>query len=94
MHWLAHVLGLDSASGTAYLAWSGFGGDLAEFAIAGAVLAIVRKHNCEVHRCWRLGRHVTSAGHAVCRRHHPAGPLTAGAVTAAHEDAETREGAQ
>lgn len=92
-HWLAHVLGLDNASGTAYLAWSGAGGDLAEFAIAGALLGLIRKHNCEVHRCWRMGRHVTAAGHMVCRRHHPGERLTAEAVTVAHKDAETREGA-
>lgn len=77
--WLLHFLGLDSASGPAYLAWSGAGGDLGELAVVGALLTVVRKHNCEVRRCWRLGRHKTAAGHQVCRRHHPDGPLTAAA---------------
>ncbi len=86
-HWLAHFLGTDSASGTSYLAWSGFGGDLAEIAIVGGLLTVVRRHNCEVHRCWRLGRHRTAAGHMVCRRHHPDGALTARAVTVAHQAA-------
>lgn len=69
--WLAHVLGLDSGSGGWYLWWSGPGSDLGELAIAAALAGILRKHNCEVHGCWRLGRHRTPAGHMVCRRHHP-----------------------
>jgi hypothetical protein len=81
VHLLAHFLGLDNASGTAYLAWSGFGGDLAELAIVGGLLTIVRRHNCEVHRCWRMGRHSTDGGHMVCRKHHPDGHLTPGQVT-------------
>ncbi len=40
--------------------------------------------NCEVHRCWRLGRHETAAGHAVCRKHHPDEALTAETILAEH----------
>lgn len=90
MHWLLHVLGLDSASGPAYLTWSGFGGDVGDLAIAGALIAMVRRHNCEVRRCWRLGRHATAAGHHVCRRHHPDGPLTAAGVAGRHRRAARR----
>lgn len=32
-HWLAHILGLDNATGAWYLFWSGFGGDFAEFVV-------------------------------------------------------------
>jgi len=81
MHLILHWLGLDSGSGTAYLAWSGFGSDIGELAIVAALAGMLRKHNCEVHRCWRLGRHGTDGGHMVCRKHHPAGPLTARQVT-------------
>lgn len=49
-----------------------------------AAWALVRRSNCEVHRCWRLGRHLTAAGHRVCRRHHPDGHLTAAGVREAH----------
>jgi hypothetical protein len=84
MGWLAHVLGTDSGSGPAYLAWSGAGSDLGEVAIIGGLASICRRHNCEVHGCWRLGRHATAAGHHVCRRHHPDGPLSHQDVLAAH----------
>jgi hypothetical protein len=82
--WLAHVLGLDSGSGYWYLFWSGFGSDIAEIAIIGGLISIYRRHNCEVHGCWRLGRHATAAGQHVCRRHHPDGHLTAEKVRRDH----------
>lgn len=76
--WLAHVLGLDDASGRWYAWWSGAGSDLGELALTGGVLAVVRRHTCHVHRCWRVGRHpVAGTGHVVCRRHHPDGAPTA-----------------
>ena len=96
MHWLAHVLGMDNGSGGWYLFYSGFGANFGELAIVAALLAVIRKHNCEVHRCWRLGRHKTAAGHMACRKHHPDDRLTADAVAAAHQSArenETCEGA-
>lgn len=79
-----HVLGVDDLSGRWYGFWSGFGSDIGELAIVGALAGMVRQHNCEVHRCWRLGRHVTAAGQRVCRRHHPDGHLTAEGVRKAH----------
>lgn len=72
--WLLHVLGLDSASGTAYLAWSGALSDLGELAIIGGLIGIYRKHNCHVRRCPRLGRFpVEGTAFVVCRHHHPDG---------------------
>jgi len=85
--WLLHVLGVDNVSGRWYGFWSGFGSDIGELAIVGGLLALVRKHNCEVHGCWRLGRHATAGGHLVCRRHNPAGPVTAEQVAGAHQAA-------
>jgi len=77
-HALAHVLGLDDVSGYWYAFWSGSGGDLGELAIAGGLVSIYRRHNCHVHRCWRLGRHpVEGTPHVVCARHHPDGAPTA-----------------
>ena len=84
MHWLLHVLGVDDVSGRWYGFWSGFGSDLGEVAIIGGLFTVYRRHNCEVHGCWRLGRHATAAGQHVCRKHHPDGQLTAESVSAAH----------
>lgn len=76
--WLMHVLGLDNASGAPYLAWSGVGGDLGYLAIIGT---LIRRHNCHVHGCLRVGRHpVTGTDYVVCRRHHPDGAPTAADV--------------
>lgn len=69
MNWLSHVLGLDDLSGRWYGFWSGFGSDLGMFAAAGALL---RKHNCHVRGCWRIGKHPVGDGTLiVCRKHHP-----------------------
>lgn len=87
MGWLLHVLGVDNVAGRWYGFWSGFGSDLGEVAIVGGLASMVRHRNCEVHHCWRLGRHVTAAGHRVCRRHHPEDHLTAAAVRAHHDTA-------
>lgn len=56
MHWLSHVLGLDSANGPFYLFWSGFGGDLYKFVAIGAIW---HYFNCHEIGCWRLARYVT-----------------------------------
>ena len=74
-----------------YLFWSGAGSDLGELSIVAAMATLtatlLRKHNCEVHGCWRMGRHDTAAGHTVCRRHHPDEKLTAQDVADAHQAA-------
>lgn len=90
-HWLIHIIGVDTEAGHAYAFWSGFGSDLGEAALLGALLGVLRKHNCEVHHCWRVGRHATAAGHKVCRRHHPDDGLTAEQVLAAHEVAQRQQ---
>lgn len=73
-HALAHFFGLDSASATPYLAWSGVGSDVTEIAVVGALFGLLRKHNCSVHGCWRIGRHkVPGTDHVCCRRHTPGG---------------------
>lgn len=72
MHWLSHWLGLDNPSGAPYLWWSGAGADLGELAIIGGLVGIYRRHNCHVHRCWRIARHpVDGTTWTVCRLHHP-----------------------
>jgi len=65
-------LGTTDGSGRWYLWWSGMFGNLAIFTGLGIFL---RRHNCHVHRCLRLGRHaaVDAHGieHVVCKHHHP-----------------------
>lgn len=71
-HPILHFLGIDNVSGYAYGFWSGFGSDLGEIALVGAVIGIYRKHNCHVKGCWRIGKHpVDSTPFVVCRKHHP-----------------------
>jgi hypothetical protein len=84
LHWLAVHTGTVGETGPYYGFWSGFGSDLGEFALIGAIAGAARHVNCEVHGCWRLGRHRTDAGHRTCRKHHPDGHLTAQAVLDAH----------
>jgi hypothetical protein len=90
-HFLAHFLGADYGlpygQWGAYNTWSGAGSDIGELGIIGGLAVMVRRHNCEVRRCWRLGRHWTAGGHVVCRKHHPGGPLTAERVTYEHHAA-------
>jgi hypothetical protein len=83
LHWLSHWLGLDDASGPIYSFYSGVGADLSELAVIGGLVGMYRRHNCHVHRCWRVGRHpvaVDGTTWTVCRRHHPADAPTADAV--------------
>lgn len=69
MNWFLHVLGVDNVSGRWYGFWSGFAGDLG---ILATPVVLLRRHNCHVRRCPRLGRHpVTGTTYMVCRRHHP-----------------------
>lgn len=89
MGWLVHVLGIDDLTGHWYGFWSGVGSDVSEVAIIGGLAGMLRKHNCHVHRCWRLGRHpVAGTGYHVCRRHHPTGAPTAAEVATAARTAE------
>lgn len=87
-HWLAYMTGSENTSGAPpnYNFWSGFGSDLGEVTIVGAMLAVFKKHNCHTRWCLRIGRHEftdpsTGVIYLLCRRHHPghsgAKPVTA-----------------
>lgn len=74
---LLHILGIEPRqTSTAYNFWSGFGSDIAEFAI---LIAAWRLVNCHEPGCWRIGTKVTveENGHhyrrcAKChRKRHP-----------------------
>lgn len=75
MSLLAHVLGLDDASGAWYLWWSGACGQLS---LVGAAFVVVRRHQCHTRWCVRLGHHpLDGTPYRMCRRHHPDLPTRA-----------------
>lgn len=87
LSWIGHVLGLDNLSGPWYGFWSGFGSDITEFAIVGALIGMLRKHNCHVHGCPRIGRlKVEGTDYVVCRRHHPDGAPSHAHVLRLHHE--------
>jgi hypothetical protein len=74
--WLAVHTGVVDEPGPYYAFWSGFGSDIAELGIIGAVATgvyqLVRKYNCHQPGCWRVGNHPAAGGQFyLCYRHHP-----------------------
>jgi hypothetical protein len=75
-HWLGVHTGTVNEAGVYYGFWSGFGSDLAEFGILGAIgtaiYQLVKKYNCHEPGCWRVGAHPAAGGQfLLCYRHHP-----------------------
>jgi hypothetical protein len=75
-HWLQVHTGTVDEPGPYYGFWSGFGSDLAEFGIIGAIATGVyqafKKYNCHQPGCWRVGNHPAAGGQfSLCYRHHP-----------------------
>jgi hypothetical protein len=75
-HWLAVHTGTVNEPGPYYGFWSGFGSDIAEFGIIGAIgtaaYQLIKKFNCHEPGCWRVGTHLAAGGQfALCYRHHP-----------------------
>jgi hypothetical protein len=75
-HWLAVHTGTVNEPGPYYGFWSGFGSDLAEISILGAigtgVYQLVKKYNCHEPGCWRVGTHPAAGGQfLLCYHHHP-----------------------
>lgn len=86
---LSHWLGLDNASGSLYLWWSGFFADLTIFAGA---FGLYWHHTCHVGTCWRLGPHpVEGTPYKTCKTHHPkidhTTAVTVETIHQAHQDA-------
>ena len=74
-HGLADFTGI-KGSGPYYGFWSGFGSDIAEFGILGAIgtgiYQLVKRWNCHEPGCWRIGTHPAAGGQfLLCYRHHP-----------------------
>jgi hypothetical protein len=75
-HWIRVHTGIYNESGPYYGFWSGFGSDLEEFGILGAIAAAIysmfKKYNCHEPSCWRIGNHPAADGQFhLCYRHHP-----------------------
>lgn len=71
-YWVEIHTGTLNEPGPFYGFWSGFGSDIGEIAIVGAVYSMYRKHNCGAPGCWRIGKHPTEDGmFHMCRHHHP-----------------------
>jgi hypothetical protein len=75
-HWFAVHTGTVNEPGPYYGFWSGFGSDIAEFGIIGAIgtaaYQLFKKYNCHEPGCWRVGTHPAAGGQfSLCYRHHP-----------------------
>lgn len=75
-HWLQLHTGIINEPGPDYGFWSGFGSDLEEFGIIGAIGAAIyqlfKKYNCHEPGCWRVGQYPAAGGQfLLCYRHHP-----------------------
>lgn len=79
-NWFLTVTGSNNTSGTFYGFWSGFGSDLGEVALLGAVVGWYRSNECHVDGCHRIGRHPFKH-YKLCAKHHPQVP---GKVTLSH----------
>ena len=75
-YWLQMHTGIVNEPGPYYGFWSGFGSDIEEFGILGAIGAgiyqLVKKYNCHEPGCWRIGQYPAAGGQfLLCYRHHP-----------------------
>jgi hypothetical protein len=70
-HWFLQVTGtaFDPSVGSRwYNFWSGFGSDLGEFVIVGAIFSWYRRNKCV--SCWRLSHHDVAGTHfRTCHKH-------------------------
>lgn len=67
VHWLVHLLGIDTQASWAYDYWSGCGTQLPSLVLAAAWY---HRSNCHARRCLRVGKH-THEGTPYCARHRP-----------------------
>jgi hypothetical protein len=66
---ILHIMGLDDASGSWYLLWSGF---FADISILAAPVILFFRHVCHERGCFRIGKHrLDGTPYTLCRKHHP-----------------------
>jgi hypothetical protein len=87
LHWFQVYTGTTNQSGPYYGFWSGFGSDLGELAVLGAVFGAWHRVNCHAKGCWRIGRqHVSGTTYVTCRKHHPDGKPSPERIAEQHRD--------
>jgi hypothetical protein len=84
-HWLAVHTGTVNEPGPFYGFWSGFGSDIGEATLIGAVSVGVytgaRKVNCHTKGCWRIGHHpLEGTPYHLCKHHHPDVPVEGASI--------------
>lgn len=71
-HWLIHWTGSDYGFGYGQFQPYDFLSGVAGLSIFGLLIANLRKHNCHVRFCFRIGRHPAAGGQFItCRKHSP-----------------------
>jgi hypothetical protein len=70
---ILHSAGIDNVSGPQYGFWSGVGSVILPplFSISALGAIYLRKHNCHVKGCWRLGHTVPGTAYVACYKHNP-----------------------
>ena len=95
-HWIEIHTGTVNESGPYYGFWSGFGSDLGEVTILGAVAVGLKHVNCHDKGCWRIITHkVDGTPFKACRKHHPVlsqhPKITAALMAKMHKEAQTHK---
>lgn len=67
MHWLEHLLGIDTQQSPYYDFWSGVA---TQASLLFAAISIYKHHNCRVKWCVRVGKYKVG-DYLVCQKHHP-----------------------
>lgn len=74
-HWIEiHTGVLPLTPNRGYNFFSGFGSDLGEVTLIGAVVVGYRHANCHIQKCFRLARHeyeMDGVKYRLCHKHHP-----------------------
>lgn len=84
--WVEVHTGTTNEPGPYYGFWSGFGSDIGEVVLIGAIYAGLRKVNCHVKGCFRIGHYeVKGTPYKVCRKHHPSVPSEGATETMIHD---------
>lgn len=85
-HWFEIHTGSDNEAGPWYGFWSGFGSDIGEITLIGAIFAVWRHHKCHSQGCRHLGKHpVVGTPYKVCRKCHPHVPDAGATMEEIHE---------
>lgn len=77
LHWLqtafsTYVLHVEHGNG--YQWHSGFGSDLGQYTVVGAVIGAAKHKNCHHKGCWRIGHYHPDHGWPSCRHHYSETP--------------------